>query len=172
MFGRLGVRFRPPRRAQDGPKRPPRPPRRPQDAAKTAQVTVKMAPRGSQKTDSPRCGRSWPPRRPKTTPSLIFDKFFIDFLVDVGFLLDRFLVDFCLIFDSLFDRFLERILLLFSVFFSLSLSLYINLHLHSGEFNSCNCLFGLCNPALAYVGSVGWTWHLRYSCCVQLRVFP
>ena len=119
IFGRLGIRFRPPRRAQDGPKRPPRPPRRAQDAAKTAQEAATTAPRGSRKTGAPLHFSVLAAKSlqgpPGTPPRLIFDRFLIDFLVDFRSLLGRFLVDFCLILDSLFDRFLERLLLLFSL---------------------------------------------------------
>ena len=80
FFDRLGVRFRPPRRAQDGPKRPPRSPRRPQEAAKTAQEAAKTAPRGSRKTERPPHFSVLAAKSlqgpPGTPPRLIFDQFF------------------------------------------------------------------------------------------------
>ena len=102
IFGRLGVRFRPPRRAQDGPKRPPRPPRRPQEAAKTAQEAAKMAPRGSQKTDchphfsvlAAKCLQRPPGTPPRLIFWQIFDLFFDGFSVSSWSIFGWFLLDF------------------------------------------------------------------------------
>ena len=107
-LSRVWVRFWPPRRAQDGPKRPPRRPRRPQEAAKTGQETAKTAPKRVQKNRFPTSffgiGRQEPPRAPRDPSKRDFwsilinfgsivDWFFGQILIDVGLIVPRLKID-------------------------------------------------------------------------------